>query len=133
MSELTYHDQLHLVSVNELCGTFEDDEQLEAHINLIKPLGILHSNTENLHNPPVQSIEEMTKGLSPQLIKIIKSYPTVFQNPPYASQIPNQLEDMKIEVKNEANVKQRPLGRLSDMERKALKEFITELLNSGKI
>ena len=75
----------------------------------------------------------MTKGLSPQLSKIIESYPAVFQNPPHASQIPNRIEDMKIEVKNEANVKQRPLGRLSDMERKALKEFITELLNSGKI
>jgi mRNA-degrading endonuclease RelE of RelBE toxin-antitoxin system len=86
--------------------------------------------------PPSNSeqIDSFMANLHPNLQDILTPFlDTVLADPPNFDGIPERPEDQRIELKPGAQVKNRPVRRLSEKEREALLEKLKDLLDRGFI
>jgi hypothetical protein len=93
------------VKINNIHDELEVVNNIDVYINHIRLLSVLHANAPT-YAPTQPSFDELVESLYPKLHDIVKQYPEVFANPPHASKIPSQPEDMHINLKNPENIKQ---------------------------
>ena len=100
----------------------------------IEQIASIHDQLQAAPPPNSEQIGSFMEKLDPQLQDILTPFlDTVLTDPPNFDGIPERPEDQRIELKPGAQVKNRPVRRLSEKEREALLEKLKELLDRGFI